>query len=289
MRSFAIATLMSGLLVAAVGTAAVRGGQEPGQAASKDEEVVKRLMSELWGAWKGHDMKAFCGRFAEDADFVNRFGQWYRGRAVIQDHLTWLHKNIFNREIGGSPTDTIRFIAPGVAVVHQASESEGMKYLVTYLLASRDGRWLVQTANVSLVVNPTGAPRAPAVSATVPTAADEVKGDLKKLQGKWTHRASNGDKVTYTFEGKKLKVVAPTREYGITVTVDESAKPAKTIDLQIVDAPDDLSKDKTSKGIYRFDGDDKLIWCFSPLGDRPTKYEQVGFEQILSELTRVKD
>jgi hypothetical protein len=40
-------------------------------------------------------------------------------------------------------------------------------------------------------------------------AADEkekVEGDLKKIQGKWSTAAGNGDKVTYTFDGKKLKL-----------------------------------------------------------------------------------
>ena len=49
----------------------------------------------------------------------------------------------------------------------------------------------------------------------------------------------------------------------------------------------DDAKGKTSRGIYKFDGDDKLIWCFRPEGDdRPTEYEMVGFEQILGELVR---
>jgi hypothetical protein len=32
-----------------------------------------------------------------------------------------------------------------------------------------------------------------------------------------------------------------------------------------------------------------MTFCFRPEGDRPTKYEMVGYEQIVTELTRVKD
>jgi len=59
----------------------------------------------------------------------------------------------------------------------------------------------------------------------------------------------------------------------------------KTIDLHIDEGPDD-AKGSTSKGIYKFDGDDKFVFCFSPEGERPTKFEQVGTEQFLVELKR---
>jgi len=123
--------------------------------------------------------------------------------------------------------------------------------------------------------------------AIVRAAADASDGDLKKLAGKWTAPSGGGGKVTYTFNGKTLKIEAPSRTYEMTITVDATVKPEKTIDFKIDEGPED-AKGKTSKGIYKFDGDDKFIFCFRGEGDRPTKYEMVGFEQILIELTRVK-
>jgi uncharacterized protein (TIGR03067 family) len=119
-------------------------------------------------------------------------------------------------------------------------------------------------------------------------AEDKDGGDLKKLEGKWTTPSGQGgDKVTYSFKGKKLKVEAPSRNYEMTVTLDATAKPEKTIDFKIDEGPDD-AKGKTCKGIYKFDGNDKFTFCFRPEGDRPDKYEQIGYEQIVSELKRVK-
>ncbi len=119
-------------------------------------------------------------------------------------------------------------------------------------------------------------------------AADEkVAGDLKKIQGRWSTPAADGTKVTYAFDGAKLKVVAPSRSYEMVVTLDPEAKPDKTIDFKIVEGPGD-SKGQTSKGIYKFDGDD-LVFCFSPQGNRPTKFEQEGYEKIVSKLTRMKE
>jgi len=115
-----------------------------------------------------------------------------------------------------------------------------------------------------------------------------ITGDLKKIQGKWTAPAQEGGKVTYLFDGKTLAVVAPSRSYVMTVTLDPDAKPEKTIDFKITEGPDD-SKGQTSKGIYKLEGDDAFTFCFSPTGDRPAKYEQEGYEKIVTKLTRAKD
>jgi uncharacterized protein (TIGR03067 family) len=116
----------------------------------------------------------------------------------------------------------------------------------------------------------------------------KLEGDLKKVQGKWTADSGSGDKVTYTFKEKTLKVDAPSRKYTMTVTLDEKAKPEKTIDFKIDEGPED-AKGQTSKGIYKFDGDDKLTICFAPMGERPDKFEMVGYEKIIIELKRDKD
>ncbi len=113
------------------------------------------------------------------------------------------------------------------------------------------------------------------------------EGDLKKLEGKWTTPSGQGGKVTYAFKGNKLKIETNSRTYEMTVTLDATAKPHKTIDFKIDEGPDD-AKGKTCKGIYKFDGNDKFTFCFRPEGERPDKYEQIGYEQIVSELKRVK-
>jgi uncharacterized protein (TIGR03067 family) len=114
----------------------------------------------------------------------------------------------------------------------------------------------------------------------------KVEGDLKKIQGKWTAEAGNGGKTTYTFDGSKLKVEAPTRTYEMTITIDEKAKPEPSIDFKIDEAPED-AKGKTCKGIYKFNGE-KFVFCFRAMGERPEKFEMIGFEQIVVTLSKEK-
>jgi uncharacterized protein (TIGR03067 family) len=121
------------------------------------------------------------------------------------------------------------------------------------------------------------------------TRADEKAAgkDLKKLQGEWIAKSEGGSEIRYTFKGDKLEVVAPSRTYKITVKLDPEAKPEKTLDLQIDDAPED-AKGKTSKAIYKWEDDDTFVFCMRPEGERPDKYEQVGYEQIITKLKRKK-
>jgi uncharacterized protein (TIGR03067 family) len=127
------------------------------------------------------------------------------------------------------------------------------------------------------------------VAAGLAARADDkaVEKDLKKLEGEWTVKSEGGNEIKYTFKGDKLEVVAPSRTYKNTVKLDPEAKPDKTLDLHIDEAPED-AKGKTSKAIYKFEDDDTFVFCMRPEGDRPDKYEQVGFEQILTKLKRKK-
>lgn len=140
----------------------------------------------------------------------------------------------------------------------------------------KNGMWWVGCAVVGLL------------SASAAARGDDpAAADLKKLEGTWTVPAGDGGEVTYTFKGKSLEIKAPSRSYKMTIKLDPAAVPDKTIDFHIDEAPD-TAKGQTSKGIYKFDGDDTLIFCFRPMGERPTKYEMEGFEQILTELKRKK-
>src|SRR4051794_36973423 len=115
-----------------------------------------------------------------------------------------------------------------------------------------------------------------------------VEKDLKTLEGEWTVKSGSGEDVSYKFKGDKLEIKAPSRSYKMTVKIDPAAKPEKTIDFHIDEGPED-AKGKTSKGIYKLEDDNTtFFFCMRPEGDRPDKYEQVGFEKILSKLKRKK-
>jgi uncharacterized protein (TIGR03067 family) len=122
-----------------------------------------------------------------------------------------------------------------------------------------------------------GAPRA--------LADDDASAEaLKTLKGTWV--SDEGIDSKWTFEGETLKASVNGLDYTCKVKLDPKAKPA-TIDLLIDEGPED-SKGKTSKCIYKLEGE-KLILCVSMPGkDRPKEFEQAEGESYVFELKKEK-
>jgi uncharacterized protein (TIGR03067 family) len=118
-------------------------------------------------------------------------------------------------------------------------------------------------------------------------AADEkAPAASKPFIGIWV---ADGDGIDskWTFEAETFKASVQGTDYSGKVKFEIGAKPHSTVDLMIDDGPDE-SKGKTSKCIFKLDGD-KLKLCVSlPGKDRPKEFEQVDGEAYLFELKKEK-
>jgi uncharacterized protein (TIGR03067 family) len=109
---------------------------------------------------------------------------------------------------------------------------------------------------------------------------------LKPFQGTWATGAE-GIEAKWTFEGEKLKASVNGQDYTCKVKIDTEAKPFATFDFMIDDGPEE-AKGKTSKAIYKLEGE-KLTLCVSlPGKDRPKEFTQVEDEAYLFELKKQK-
>ena len=80
----------------------------------------ERLVDHLIDAWNKHAMEAFGRLFAEDGQFVNMYGMWWRGRAEIEANHARAHAGIFrNSRLAGTPA-SVQWIGEAVAIVHVA-------------------------------------------------------------------------------------------------------------------------------------------------------------------------
>jgi uncharacterized protein (TIGR02246 family) len=116
-----------------------------------DEKAIRALLGDLEEKWNKHEMKGFSERLAEDADVVNRFGQWIRGRTEIEKHLVGLHASPYRDMLGSrkSTVEQVRFLTPDVALAHELTEERTGHSLRTYVLQKREGRWWIQSASIT--------------------------------------------------------------------------------------------------------------------------------------------
>jgi uncharacterized protein (TIGR02246 family) len=122
------------------------------QAAMKegDEKAIRTLLRDLEEKWNKHEMKEFSAHLAENADVVNRFGQWMKGRTAILEHLIGLHKMPFRAQLESrsSRIEQVRFLTPDVALAHELTEELTGKSVRTYVLQKRDGLWWIESADI---------------------------------------------------------------------------------------------------------------------------------------------
>lgn len=120
--------------------------------------------------------------------------------------------------------------------------------------------------------------------------ADDAKvaGDLKKMQGTWVNATDDGPELRWSLEGDVLKATINGQEFVGKITLDEKAMPYPTADVVLTEGPNDAAG-KTSKSIYKFDGE-KLIFCASMPGadSRPAKFETVDGDAYVFDMKKEK-
>jgi uncharacterized protein (TIGR02246 family) len=81
---------------------------------SEVDELLRRMMQ----FWEHHDMDGFGALFSGDADFVNIFGDWLKGRdAIARDHAE-RHQTMFRTSRLAIEPPTVRALRQDIALVH---------------------------------------------------------------------------------------------------------------------------------------------------------------------------
>ena len=83
---------------------------------SSELAEVTRVVNAFAETWNRHDMNAFAELFAEDAEFVNVVGLWWKGRSEIKGAHEFTHQTMFKNSRLSIQTVAVRFPAPGVAI-----------------------------------------------------------------------------------------------------------------------------------------------------------------------------
>src|SRR5438105_4060551 len=90
---------------------------------AQEAEQVRRMLADRRDAFNRHDVKTGCAYFAENADFVNVAGAWWKGRQEIEKQMTELYATMFKNIRFNDSETSIRFITPELAVAHTQWEA----------------------------------------------------------------------------------------------------------------------------------------------------------------------
>ena len=121
---------------------------------NSDQAAIRQTVMGLQDAWNRHDMKAFANLFAEDADFVNVAGAWWKGRVEIEEKHRAVHATIFRDSTLSIEEVDVRFLTPDIAIAHvltalveqkmpDGSVVPPRRALLTQVLQKQNGKWMI--------------------------------------------------------------------------------------------------------------------------------------------------
>ncbi len=134
-----------------------------------DEEAASKLPQSFANAWAKHDGHGLAKIMADDVDFVTVATTYLHGRSDFEKFHTRLLSGRFKESTITPLQTTVRFLRPGMAVVHWSWKIEGDRNIdgttrpqprygmMTMVAEKRSGSWLVvvaQNTNAVLGIPP---------------------------------------------------------------------------------------------------------------------------------------
>jgi uncharacterized protein (TIGR02246 family) len=120
-----------------------------------DERLAPEGMRDAFvDAWNRHDIPTLAALFADDAQFVNVLGMWWKGRDEIQRRLGANHETIFRASHLSPTRQDVYYLRPDVAIVHSTWMLTGQvdrqnepvpdrEGIITVVVARQAGRWQI--------------------------------------------------------------------------------------------------------------------------------------------------
>lgn len=132
-----------------------------------DISAIRSLERSWCDLWNTHNMRSLANLLATDADFVTVGGDWLRGRKEFTKWHAALHSTAFKHSTFTVTGTTIKFIAPGVALVHlkwrvagdfnpDGTPRKPRTGIFTQVLQKSRGRWLILASQNTNDVKPSG-------------------------------------------------------------------------------------------------------------------------------------
>ena len=135
---------------------------------SRDGSSPADVVGLFIDAWNAHDMNALGDLFADNADFIDVSGNWFKGRAAFEQVLAERHRSVFQESRFTRKDVAVRRVSPGLAIVHAVIELAGATSLngqpltpalgvMSYVMEQQDpNRWRILAFQNTAVMPPRG-------------------------------------------------------------------------------------------------------------------------------------
>ena len=141
---------------------------------NRDRDAIVAVAEAFNAAWNRHDMPALAALFADDADFVNVVGMWWKDRAEIEAAHVYSHSTFLRDSVLTGRVEKVKLLGPDIATAHAVWELKGQiepdgrvgeprHGILLFVMKRVGGRWLVVTAqNTDIIAGVLTQPAKPA-------------------------------------------------------------------------------------------------------------------------------
>ena len=150
-RFLVILTLLFAMPLA---TGLTRAAATDESANGKEDAAIKQVIAEFSKGWNSHDAHAMCVSLAEKLEWVNWRGEGLGTREAVEEEHAKLFADLYKNTQRIDEVKSINYVNPELAVVDDywsmtgAKKRDGSDWpyragLYTFLMAKRNGRWVV--------------------------------------------------------------------------------------------------------------------------------------------------
>jgi uncharacterized protein (TIGR02246 family) len=131
---------------------------------ASEEAALRHMVADMEKAWKARDADAYAAQFTDDAEHINAYGMWWRGRREIAEAMKFVLNRIYPENPITADQISIRPLAQHIAIVQYRwrlnpyADPDGTKHVrpqgrITQVVVKQPAGWRIQTFQ-STFINP---------------------------------------------------------------------------------------------------------------------------------------
>lgn len=130
----------------------------------REEAALRHMVADMERAWRARDAEAYAAQFTDDAEHINAYGMWWRGRREIAEAMKFVLDRIYPGNPITSDQVSVLPLTKEIAIVqyrwhlNSYADPDGTKHVnpqgrITQVVVKRPEGWRIRTFQ-STFINP---------------------------------------------------------------------------------------------------------------------------------------